>query len=179
MRTRPLFSLTVFHMAFILSKKAWSGVGATWITQDCLNNWALWKGFDITFLEPYPIVLSSVIWAHQFQNRTKEFHIDNWDLVSVINKCSSPKPHIRCLVRALVLAILRFNFVVYAFHIPGVQNVLADALSRKQIRHFMALHPQPERDPVIIPNIWNQEPHGFYEGSFPKVIISVNLDSVW
>ena len=100
-----------------------------------------WKEFDITFMELYPIVLSSIIWGHQFQNRTIECHTDNLGLVSVINKCSSPKPYIMCLVCVLVLAMLQLNCVFYKIHIPGVQNVLADALSRKQIWHFLALLP--------------------------------------
>ena len=57
-----------------------------------------------------------------------------------------------CLVRGLVLAMLRFNFVFYAIHVPGVQNVLADALSREQIGRFRSLHPRAERDPVFIPD---------------------------
>ena len=67
------------------------------------------KGFDITFLELYPIVLSSIIWGHQFQKRIIEFQTDNLGLVSVINKCPSLKPHFMCLVLALVLAMLQFN----------------------------------------------------------------------
>ena len=124
-------------------------LGCSWIYGESLDEW---KGFDITFLELYPIVLSSIMWGHRFQNQTIEFHTDNLGLVSVINKCSSPKPHIMCLVRALVLAMLRFNFVFNAIHIRGVQNVLADALSRKQIGRFRSLHPRSERYPVIIPD---------------------------
>ena len=124
-------------------------LGCSWLYGEWPEEW---KGYDITFLELYPIVLSSIIWGHRFQNQTIEFHTDNLGLISVINKCSSPKPHIMCLVRGLVLAMLRFNFVFYAIHVPGVQNVLADALSREQIGRFRSLHPRAERDPVFIPD---------------------------
>ena len=55
------------------------------------------------------------------------------------------------LVRALVLAMLRFNFVFYAIHVPGVEKVLADALSRDQVGLFKRLHPQAMDHPSTIP----------------------------
>ena len=55
------------------------------------------------------------------------------------------------LVRALVLAMLRFNFVIYAIHAPGVENVLADALSRDQVGPFKCLHTQATDQPATIP----------------------------
>ena len=77
-----------------------------------------WKGYDITFLELYPIVLSSILWGSRFSNHTIEFHTDNLALVSIINKCSSRKTHIMSLVRVLVQSMLHFNFVFYAIYIP-------------------------------------------------------------
>ena len=57
------------------------------------------------------------------------------------------------LVRALVKSMLRFNFVFYAIHIPGVLNVLADALSRDQIGLFMigSLHTEAADLPLYVP----------------------------
>ena len=109
-------------------------LGAEWL----YGTWPEdWRAYDITFLELYPIVLSSILWGGRFSNRIIEFHTDNLALVSIINKCSSRKPHIMLLVRALVKSMLCFNFFVfYAIHIPGVQNVLADALSHDQIGLF-------------------------------------------
>ena len=110
-----------------------------------------WKAYDITFLELYPIVLSSILWGSHFSNRTIEFHTDNLALVSMLNKCSSGKCHVMSLVRPLVLAMLRFNFVFYAIHVPGVENVLADTLSRGQIGLFKRLHRQAMERPSTIP----------------------------
>ena len=55
------------------------------------------------------------------------------------------------LVRALVKSMLRFNFVFYAIHIPGVLNVLADALSRDQIGLFRSLHKEAADLPLCVP----------------------------
>ena len=84
--------------------------------------------------------MSSILWGSHLSNRTVEFHTDKLALVYIINKCSSSKPHIMFLVRALVQSMLRFNFVFYAVHVPGVLNILADALSRDQIGLFKSLH---------------------------------------
>ena len=109
-----------------------------------------WKAYIITFLELYPIVLSSILWGSHFSNRTIEFHTDNLAQVSIINKFSSGKPHIMSLVRALVLAMLRFNFVIYAIHVPGIQNVLPNALSHDQIGLFKWLHRHAAEHPSTI-----------------------------
>ena len=110
-----------------------------------------WQAMDITFLELYPIVLSAHIWGTYFSNQTIEFHTDNLALVSILNKCSSSKPHIMCLVRHLVSVMLKFNFVFFAIHVPGVQNILADSLSRQQIGKFKALHRRADIHPTSIP----------------------------
>ena len=123
-------------------------LGAEWLYGAWPDDW---KAYDITFLELYPIVLSSILWGSCFSNRTIEFHTDNLALVSIINKCSSRKPHIMLLVRALVKSMLRFNFVFYAIHIPGVLNVLADALSRDQIGLFRSLHKEAADLPLRVP----------------------------
>ena len=123
-------------------------LGAEWLYGAWPDDW---KAYDITFLELYPIVLSSILWGSCFSNRTIEFHTDNLALVSNINKCSSRKPHIMLLVRALVKSMLRFNFVSYAIHIPGVLNVLADALSRNQIGLFRSLHKEAADLPLRVP----------------------------
>ena len=128
------------------------GYGAVLGTEWLYGTWREdWKAYDITFLELYPIVLSSILWGGRFSNRTIEFYTDNLALVSIINKCSSRKTHIMLLVRALVKSMLRFNFVFYAIHIPGVLNVLADALSRDQIGLFRSLHKEAVALPLYVP----------------------------
>ena len=113
-----------------------------------------WEGFDITFLELYPIVLAAHLRGTRFSNQTVEFHTDNMALVSILNKSSSKKPHIMTLVRALVLAMLKYNFTFYAIHVPGVENILADALSRQQMERFRESHPSANIFPEsILPHL--------------------------
>lgn len=45
----------------------------------------------------------------------------------------------------------KFNFAVLATHIRGVDNYLADALSRNNRAYFLTNHPQVQPSPVPIP----------------------------
>ena len=71
-------------------------------------------------------------------NKHVLFFTDNNALVHVINKQSSKDKDLMFFVRKLVLACLRYNVVFKAKHIAGVNNILADALSRLQETGFQA-----------------------------------------
>ncbi len=85
-------------------------------------------------------------------NRSILFFTDNEALVHVINKQSCKDKALMALVRKLVLICLQFNVAFKAKHIPGVNNVLADALPRLQVQKFQQLAP-PTMDsaPTVIP----------------------------
>lgn len=67
---------------------------------------------------------------------------DNLGVVQAINnqRCSSPQA-LR-LLRYLVLRCLQFNISFTASHVPGVENGVADALSRFDFVRFRALRQQ-------------------------------------
>ena len=44
-----------------------------------------------------------------------------------------------------------YNFLVRARHVPGVNNGIADALSRFQVKRFRDLAPTADRTPCFIP----------------------------
>ena len=54
------------------------------------------------------------------------------------------------LVRFLVLISMKHNFLVRARHVPGVNNEIADALSRFQVQRFRELTPGTDQTPCII-----------------------------
>ena len=54
------------------------------------------------------------------------------------------------LVRFLVLISMKHNFLVRARHVPGVNNEIADALSRFQVQRFRELTPGADQTPCII-----------------------------
>jgi len=136
------------------------GFGATlnkdWFAGEWPTNW---KSFDITVLELYPIVASVHVWRNYLSNRRVVFHTDNQALVYIINKLTSKDNKIMTLIRHLTLQCLSQNILFKAVHIPGVHNVLADALSRSKFQLFRQLAPSAHRQPApiphhIVPNNW-------------------------
>lgn len=111
----------------------------------------VWKTFNITFLELFPIVLAVHIWAPLWKNHSILFFTDNLALVSIINNQTSKNPQIMGLLRILILACLQNNIVFQAKHISGVKNTLADCLSRLQVEKFRQLSPNSKQQPDQVP----------------------------
>ena len=110
-----------------------------------------WRGQNIALLELYPIMLAMEIWGQDLANKCISFHTDNAALVEIINKQTSKDKKIMYLVRKLVLKCLEFNILFHATHIRGVDNSLADYLSRQQIDSFKALAPHADQHPTPVP----------------------------
>ena len=118
------------------------GFGAIFGNHWCYGEWpASWHGRNIAFLEFYPIVLSLHLWGHEMTNSRILFFTDNEALVHVINKQSCCDKELMFFVRKMVLVCLSHNICFKAKHIPGVQNKLADSLSRLQLQTFKQLAP--------------------------------------
>ena len=105
---------------------------------------------NITVLELYPITVAVHLYGASMANHCITFLTDNEAVVAVINKTTSKHKQVMALVRSLVLACLKHNILFRARHLPGVDNVLADALSRLQVHRFKQLAPwaRPVPDPV-------------------------------
>ena len=111
----------------------------------------------ITFKELFPIVLSLILWGHEWKNQKVIFHCDNQAVVCSINKQSTKEKSSMHLLRMLVTICLKLNIVFKAVHIPGKINQCADALSRLQIGRFKILAPQADLVPTPVPNyLWKQ-----------------------
>ena len=106
---------------------------------------------DVTFLELIPIALSIYMWGHLFRNKRIVFHTDNEALVYILNNKTSKSERVMSLVRIIVLRTLIENFQFKAKHIAGVDNKIADALSRGQMQRFRSLAPKANADPNRIP----------------------------
>ena len=137
------------------------GFGAIFGPYWCYGAWPEhWKGFNITILEFSPIALSVLLWGDLMKNQRIIFFTDNAALVDIINKTTSRDPMIMGFVRRLVLACLKFNILFRAKHVPGVENHLADSLSRFQVTSFtqaapVGTHPSPTIIPeTLLPSNW-------------------------
>lgn len=106
-------------------------------------------------LELFPVVLAVELWGACFRDMKVRFHGDNLGVVQVINKVSALSPPVVWLLRHLVLRCLEINVFVYAVHLPGVENVIADALSCFQWDRFQKLVPEAEQQGVPCPDwLW-------------------------
>lgn len=113
------------------------GYGAVYKSQWFYGLWGeLSKEMDIMWMELFAVVAAFCTWAHEFANRSVLFYTDNEALVFVLNKQSSKNSQIMKLIRFLVLKALKYNILFRAKHIRGVDNIMADCLSRLDLQGF-------------------------------------------
>ena len=126
---RPLWSPSYIHLYSDASKK---GFGAVFKRDYLVGKFPpSWQNFSIQFLELYPIFLLVSIFFPALANQEIVFNCDNLPIVSIINKASSKDPLIMLLIRNMILKLINSNIIFRAIHIPGIDNVVTDALSRQ------------------------------------------------
>lgn len=103
---------------------------------------------SMALCELYPIVLAAALWGSNWANKRILFYCDNLSTVNIISKGRSKVPSIMKLMRRLTFLSCVHNFVIHAKHIPGVENDIADSISRFQMDKFFRLAPQSDRDPM-------------------------------
>ena len=104
---------------------------------------------SMSYLELYPIVVAAILWGESWSKKRLLFHCDNIGTVAIINKGRSKSPRIMSLMRRLTWCAAVNNFMFSAVHVPGVNNTLADFLSRSRLQAFREA--APEADPVPCP----------------------------
>lgn len=104
---------------------------------------------NILLLELFPVLVAIDIWGEYLRNKIIIIHSDNRGVIFCVNCLSSkPFPVITILLQIL-LKCLEFNIWLKASFIPGIDNNLADSLSRQQLDLFrqlaweMDLYPTP------------------------------------
>jgi len=108
----------------------WSGrwLQAKW-TPDQRNKNIMWK-------ELYAIVCAVHSWGCLWSRQKVLFHCDNLAVVDIWKKGSTSATGIMALIRLLYFCAARDNMHVIVTHIAGVNNSIADALSRFQVSRF-------------------------------------------
>lgn len=109
-----------------------------WLPQHCISST---PDMSIAWQELFPIYLACALWGPLWCNRHVRFSCDNQAVVSIINTKSSKIARIMDLLRAITLSTLKYNFTLTAVHVAGVQNGIADSLSRFQMERFRELAP--------------------------------------
>lgn len=117
------------------------------------------ESVSMAYMELYPIVVSALLWGHEWSEKRILFHCDNTATVCIINKGRSKSKDIMQLMRRLTWCMFQHNFVLHAVHVPGKENNIADSLSRQQMERFKQLAPTASPIPCSCPThsdiIWN------------------------
>ena len=105
----------------------------------------------ITIKELVPVVLMAAVWGKEWVGQTVQAHCDNAAVVETLNSETSRNAEVMHLVRCLLFLKAKWEFVLFASHIPRVANDLADALSRDNVSHFLRYYPQALPTPAHLP----------------------------
>ena len=93
----------------------------------------------ISCKELFTILLACRKWAHLWSNEHIVMFCDNSPSVYAINNGTSKNSFFMKCIREIHWLGVRYNFRVTARHIPGVENVLCDALSRLHDPYYFSL----------------------------------------
>jgi len=111
------------------------GYGACYGSRWVAGQWpSHWISYPITVRELYPIMAIINTFGYKLRNSRVLFHCDNQAIVAVINKQSSKDKKIMALLRPLVLALLNNQINFRASYISTHANIIADGLSRSQVK---------------------------------------------
>ena len=91
----------------------------------------------ISVKEMIPIVMAAMVWGHRWKSLSIRFHCDNSAVVALLNAGAVRDDYLMHLMKCFSFVSAKFNFVFSACHIRGVDNVLADALTRDNLPLFL------------------------------------------
>lgn len=128
------------------------GWGAYWSGRWIQEQWSPTDmSQDITWKELYAITAAVNTWGHLWKRKRILFYCDNQAVSDIWRKGSTRSPEIMALVRMLYFCAAQFRIHVMVTHIPGVENNIADALSRFQDTRFRKLAPEAQQLPNPTP----------------------------
>ena len=88
---------------------------------------------SIEYLELNAVMAAVLTWIHLFKNRRVILFCDNQSVVYMINLTTTSCKNCMVWIRVIVLKGLIENVRVFARHIVGTKNSMADSLSRNKI----------------------------------------------
>ena len=109
---------------------------------------------SIAYKELFPVVIAADLFGHRWCKKHVLFRSDNEAVVAILNSRTSKVPAIMHLLRHLLFSAASFQFSFSSAHIPGIENSIADALSRFHWQEFRQLAPDamvyPTRTPECL-----------------------------
>ena len=124
-----------------------------WFQRHWLPHYTLSQkmGISIECQELFSIYLACILWGPRWSGKRIRMWCDNKSVVAGINPKHFKSPRVMDLIRAITLLTLQYNFAFTATHIPGLDNSIADSLSRFQMDRFRTLAPSASPTASTIP----------------------------
>ena len=107
--------------------------------------WLIEAKPSIAVLELLPVLVACAVWGKNWHGRRLFFHSDNTTVVTVRSKMSSPNVIIMNIIRRVFFIAAQNNFTLRVVHISGIDNSLADALSRFDNERVFTQHAKADR----------------------------------
>ena len=148
---------TAFHPP---SVEIWSdasggwGCGAWWRCNWFQVQWKDWPAFSrasIAAKELLPVIVAVAVWGPQWVGSSVLCHCDNEGVVAVVKGGYCKDPTLAHMLRCLFFLEAKFDVLLTASHVPGVENGAADSISRNNLHLFFNLLPQAHREPDPVP----------------------------
>ena len=133
------------------------GCGAIWHTHWLQISWHQLVSFSsapIAVKEMLPIILAACIWGQFWRGCLIQCNCDNEAVVTVLNSGAAKDRQLAHMLHCLFFLQAKFNFHLRACHIPGTENLVADALSRNQMALFFSYNSQVDSEATLVPLEW-------------------------
>ena len=108
---------------------------------------------SIAYKELFPVVIAAHLWGSHWSRKHVLFRSDNQSVVAMLTSRTSKVPALMHLLRDLLLSAARWGFSFSSVHVPGIQNNVADAISRFHWQEFRRLAPEAQLNPCPIPQL--------------------------
>lgn len=106
---------------------------------------------SIAYNDLFPVVIAAHLWGAQWSRKHVLFRSDNQGVVALLTTRNSRVPVLKHLLYDLLLSATRCGFTFSSAYVPGVQNSVADAISRFRWQEFRVLAPEAQPTPCPIP----------------------------
>ena len=105
------------------------------------QEWVRLRDESIALKELLPIVIACAVWGRLWKDSAVVVHCDNMGVVAIVNSGYSRVAPIMHLLRCLFFIRAHFRLNLWAVHVPGTENGLADAISRNHLPLFFSQVP--------------------------------------
>ncbi|XP_065196629.1 uncharacterized protein LOC135828125 [Sycon ciliatum] len=102
---------------------------------------------SIMWREMWPIAIACQLWGPHWAQKKILLHCDNSAVCTAWESGTCRHAGVMALIRSTMQLTARHNFCLLVRHIAGVDNSIADALSRAQFQRFRRLVPDAETAP--------------------------------